>query len=182
MAHQEACYVCLQEATEENPFMDPHPCYCRGSIKLHQTCYKELETATDNCGICKKQWNKNGTYTTYYSNANKKTEINYVDGKRHGLYQEWHENGQKAKEINYTDGLQHGLYQQWYNNGQKAVHVEYINGKEQELYQAWWGSGQRAVEINYIDGMAHGLIQAWHKNGQKLELPSSNFWPFLCHA
>ena len=45
------CYICYQEQSEENRFIDPNPCNCRGTIKVHNTCFDTLITSYDACGV-----------------------------------------------------------------------------------------------------------------------------------
>ena len=47
--------------------------------------------------------------TEWYENGQKKTEVNFKDGKQHGLGSMWHENGQKSMECTFKDGKTHGL-------------------------------------------------------------------------
>ena len=57
------CLICFDEATEMCPFMDPNPCNCKGSMKIHLHCYELVRTQsfdkvnTDNglkmkCPVC----------------------------------------------------------------------------------------------------------------------------------
>ncbi len=48
----------------------------------------------------------------YYLNGQKKTVVNYQNGKKNGLTTDWYENGQK-------EGTRNGLATEWYKNGQK---------------------------------------------------------------
>ena len=149
MAHQEQeiCYVCRQCANDENPFMDPNPCNCKGSIKLHQSCYKELENTTENCGICTKEWCKHGAYTLYHPNGKKWKEATYVNGLLHGLYHEWFINGQKSIEANYINGLLHGLYRKWTGSGKKSIEANYTNGLLDGLHTTFY-SNNKYIKIN----------------------------------
>jgi antitoxin component YwqK of YwqJK toxin-antitoxin module len=93
-----------------------------------------------------------GTAQVFYENGQKKTEVNYVDGKRHGLGTAWDENGQKAAEINYVDGKEHGLWNSWYENGQKKTEVNYVDGKPHGKVITWYENGQKESEANFVDG------------------------------
>ena len=54
-----------------------------------------------------------GKYVTYYLNGQKKTEINYKEGKRNGLTTGWYENGQKESETNFKEGKDNALATGW---------------------------------------------------------------------
>ena len=56
----------------------------------------------------------------WYENGQKKSEVNYNDGKRDGLETAWYENGQKKSESNWRDGL----WIKWYENGQKKSEIK----------------------------------------------------------
>ena len=47
---------------------------------------------------------KNGLWTEWYENGQKKQEMTFKDGKKEGLRIEWYENGQKKNEITFKDG------------------------------------------------------------------------------
>ena len=104
---EEHCYVCLQGSTEETPFMDPNPCYCRGSTKLHQHCFNQMRETVYKCGMCNKDW-RDGKYTRiwdnqYCDNGNKWQETHYSDGKLHGTHTSWDFEGVKVLESNYDN-------------------------------------------------------------------------------
>ena len=47
---------------------------------------------------------KEGKWTKWYWNGQKKEEGTYKNGKQDGLFTSWYENGQKSEEITYKDG------------------------------------------------------------------------------
>ena len=46
---------------------------------------------------------KHGNNIEYYRNGTKKTETNYVDGKKHGKWIRWGEDGTLVFDINYIN-------------------------------------------------------------------------------
>ena len=60
-----------------------------------------------------------------------KEPINYETTliERDGLYTNWFENGQKRDELTYKDGKFDGLYTHWDENGQKSFEGTYEDGK-----------------------------------------------------
>ena len=53
----------------------------------------------------------------YYINRNVKGLYQLKDGKKDGLFTSWYENGQKRSEANFKDGELDGLATGWYENG-----------------------------------------------------------------
>ena len=47
----------------------------------------------------KKEIPENGLHAEYYNNGNKKSEGNYIDGKKNGKCREWDKNGQLVSEV-----------------------------------------------------------------------------------
>ena len=92
-----------------------------------------------------------GVYIRTYPNGQKKSEINYKDGKPEGLVTLWYENGQKQLEDNYKDGKEEGLGIVWYENGQKQAEANYKDGKKEGLSTGWYENGQKKSEGNYKD-------------------------------
>ena len=60
-----------------------------------------------------------------------KEPINYetTSIERDGLYTNWYENGQKRYELTNKDGEFDGLYTNWYENGQKRFEGTYKGGE-----------------------------------------------------
>ena len=42
----------------------------------------------------------------------------------------WHENGQKKSEMQFANGRPHGLRIEWYENGQKKEEGNFVNGNQ----------------------------------------------------
>lgn len=53
--HQERCYICMTDEGEE-AFVDPKPCKCKGSIKIHSSCLEEVKRFSPFCSICKQMY------------------------------------------------------------------------------------------------------------------------------
>ncbi len=70
-----------------------------------------------------------GTAVEYHSSGQKKTEVEYRDGKPHGKATGWHKNGQKAGAGKFRDGKWHGKVTAWHENGQKMTEAEFRDNK-----------------------------------------------------
>ena len=72
---------------------------------------------------------KDGLYTEWYENGNKKLEYTYNDGKMDGLRTFWYEDGQKRWLSSYKDGERDGLWTEWYQNGKKKTNITWKGWK-----------------------------------------------------
>ena len=64
----------------------------------------QLFNWSNNRAKLKKDGKKDGKWTKYYKDGEKKYEKNYKDGKKDGKWTEWDENGQIKSEATYKDG------------------------------------------------------------------------------
>jgi hypothetical protein len=151
---KDTCYICYEEQSEENKFANPNPCNCRGTIKIHRTCFGILTEQHDTCGVCMTKFRLNGYKKYYYPDGGPlKGEGLLVNGLEVGLWKYWYEeNDQLQEKINYVDGIKNGLFQSWYYNGQLCIEVNYINGEMDGLYQCWSEDGQLYMEVHYVNG------------------------------
>ena len=77
-----------------------------------------------------------------------KKSINYETTliERDGLYTNWYENGQKRDELTYKDGKFDGLYTNWYENGQKRFEGTYEDGEL--ISEKYWNEDGSRKENN----------------------------------
>ena len=76
----------------------------------------------------------------------------YKNGKKDGLWTWWYENGEKKNEGTFKDGKENGLHRWWYENGQKSKEGTYKDGKQVELVTSWYENGQKGKEGTFKDG------------------------------
>ncbi len=166
---QDKCYICYEEQSEENRFVDPNPCNCRGTIKIHVTCFDTLTTTYDTCGVCKTKYLQNGYKKYYDPDGHLREEGLLVNGLKTGLWKTWtiwHTDNQLYEKVNYIDGKRNGLYQRLYSNGQLMCQCNYVDGMIHGLYQSWYINCQLELKVNYVNGQINGLYQFWYSNGQ----------------
>jgi hypothetical protein len=90
------CYICYDKETKSNPFCNYQPCKCKGTNKIHESCFEKLRINCGNkCSICKSIYsNKNNinnnvtvnvkNYSTstntlyYYQKEIIDLELNYI--------------------------------------------------------------------------------------------------------
>ena len=113
-------------------------------------------------------YTRNGLWTSWYENGQKRYERTYKDGKKDGISTWWYENGQKEREATYKDGERDGLWTRWYENGQKDYESTWKDGKKDGLYTAWYSNGQKSEEGTYKAGKRVGKsVTYWYKTGKK---------------
>ena len=80
-----------------------------------------------------KDGKKEGTWTSWYENGQKKYEDTYKNGKNHGISLSWYENGQKSAYKMYKEGMRHGITTYWNEKGEPTKQVLYENDEEVEV-------------------------------------------------
>ena len=89
------------------------------------------------------------------------------NGKRDGKWTTWYENGQKRSKANWDNGKRDGKWTTWYDNGEKLAQKKFKNGKKVGRWREWYDDGQIKVVDFYKDGKLDGNSSKWDKNGQK---------------
>ena len=99
-----------------------------------------------------------------------KKSINYETTliERDGLYTNWYENGQKRFELTYKDGIHNGLSTYWYENRQKESEVTYKDGKRDGLWTDWDENGKKLKEETYKGGELISKKE-WNEDGSVIE-------------
>ena len=117
--------------------------------------------------------NRDGTWTEYFEDGKRKTELNYLNGKFNGLQSYWSSNGNKIQEKNYINGKQQGLWTIYYQEtGIKKEETNYIDGVQEGLWTEWYEDGQKRRERNFKDGERDSTWTTWYENGNKKFLAS----------
>jgi antitoxin component YwqK of YwqJK toxin-antitoxin module len=107
-----------------------------------------------------------------------KMDLGYIkNGEKEGLWTWWFENGEKKNEGTFKDGKENGLHKWWYENGHKSEERTYKNGKKDGLWTKWYENGQKGIEGTYKDGLEFGLWTYYNEDGsikEVKEYPSPN--------
>jgi len=90
------------------------------------------------------------------------------NGKKNGKWTEWYKNGQKKEEGTYKDGKEDGLDIGWYENGQKQLEETWKDGKEDGLVTQWYENGQKQLEGTWKDGNIVSYKE-WNEDGSVKE-------------
>lgn len=150
---QDNCYICIGPGSEDEPFADPLPCACTGTIKLHNNCLEELIRNTTKCGICKQLWPLNGTVRrTYYPHGLLESEGIYVNDKLNGTYKKYYANGQLWQEYTCDNGILDGPKKEYYTNGQLMYECMYVFGVMEGVERAYYEDGRLKAVFNWIHG------------------------------
>ncbi len=158
------CYLCLEDATAERQFIDPNPCNCKGTIKLHSSCAKEVINNTTNCGICKTKWRYTGIKRFYP--PNRIEEYTYVNGLRHGPYKEYYLDGKVKEEGTYVNNNKEGSCKRYFDNGVLKEDFNYINNKREGPYKYYYISGALEMEGTFINDNAYNASgKIYYENG-----------------
>lgn len=119
------CFVCQDESTENNEFAPDNICACKGSIRIHKSCFNILKDK-EKCCICK---------TPYTINSNtyrKRVEsIDSVSGSItcKELVEEIWVNGSKAEYFVDKNSMKQGLLKVYFNDGSMWMLEEYKDDK-----------------------------------------------------
>jgi antitoxin component YwqK of YwqJK toxin-antitoxin module len=148
---KDKCYLCFEKETAKLQFIDPIPCNCKGSIKLHSSCAKELMNNSESCGICKAGWRFTGVKRILYPNGTINEEIHYVNGLKNGLHITYHTNGQVAIELNYINDVKEGPYKLYNKNGVLVHETNYINNKREGPYKTYYDNGALFGEGTFVN-------------------------------
>ena len=107
----------LELMTEaSDPEIDDEPTNVRSSGET-----KRFETETT-------RGRREGRWTTWFDNGNKRSEGGYLDGEMHGPFTLWYETGNKREEGQYVRGRAHGRWVKWDEQGHRIKEVEFRHG------------------------------------------------------
>ena len=112
---------------------------------------------------------KNGRYTEFYKDGNKRFEGSYLKGSKHGIWKEWSESGYLVLQSHYFKDKLNGEWTTFRSNGTKLWAGNYINGLEDGLWVAWYENGQKKSEGVKKEGKFFtGLYTEWSDQGVKV--------------
>ena len=188
------CYYCFEAIDASHPNVSPQPCNCKGSITLHDTCYKTYIYKQGRCGICKQKFHKlaptlyvqqrNVHYKTVDTTLQKYEDdfLRYTwTNHGNGTYTEYHNNNTIYKIIeSYKHGTFlgiyhgfvknsiHGHFQKFYDNGQCKVDCYYDHNILHGPYKEYDREGHLLEDLLYEEGQLHGLC-IWIKGPYRIK-------------
>lgn len=93
-----------------------------------------------------------GQILSYYPHLIKRSEGQYLNGKRQGIWTSWYAGGQEQERSEYSNDLLHGEYCKWRDNGLRWVEGSYKNGRKDGFWTSWDELGMIASYEQYADG------------------------------
>jgi len=145
---QPECYICMEAATPENPFLSRPMCACSSkadsSLKVHQLCLELSRDSTTKCAVCKTALDGDWAFDATFR---RKTGYAYVDSTFTQM------NGQ----------VKHGAQYVLKRTDAYVGPVRYLAAKGQ--YKAgrldgaqfmYAADGSTSSETNYLEGVLHG--------------------------
>lgn len=169
------CYICYGPKEELGGFVEPHPCKCKGSIRIHVECFNELYKTNKRCLACHTQFKKTKVYRNglelvrrYWSHTfnQVKEEFTIRNGKKHGEYILYEFGTMRIKKkSNYIDGKLHGTVHEYTKEGTLMRTQEYINDKIHGYITTYYPTGAIDTITCYVDGKKHGICNKYYANG-----------------
>jgi hypothetical protein len=92
-------------------------------------------------------------------------ELGYLDdGQKQGTWMTWHSNAQKASGIHWKNDLMHGIFEAWHPNGTIKVRGQTKDGEVDGEWKRYYSSGQLAeIALNQIGHLVR--IKVWRPDG-----------------
>jgi antitoxin component YwqK of YwqJK toxin-antitoxin module len=175
-ADEKLCYICYDVNSAVNPFLDPSPCACRGSLHLHNTCYNRLlelaaaEGKPAACTICKTKFTASANAyididETDEDGIHRKGTRNILTGAYDGLLCAYHTNGEHWFVAEYKEGIRDGPYREWYEDGAEHTNGNSKNGELDGPYTEFWRGGKIRIQTAYKDGEYDGSYKEFSEDG-----------------
>ena len=108
---------------------------------------------------------RNGSYTSFHYNDNKKAESNYLIGDLHGENKEYSTQGKLTKEENYVFGSLHGKRKLYFLNGQLRTETNFKQGALHGDYVEYHDNGELDEKGSYKNGERDGRLELYSPEG-----------------
>ena len=100
---------------------------CEKSPKTYD--YSKIEFRGELAYLQKQENPFSGRAIAYYSEGNKKADVNYRSGRLHGDYTDWYPNGQMERKGSFKDGKFDGLWIRYHKDGTERSRTTYDEGR-----------------------------------------------------
>ncbi len=188
MTEEIVCAICYDD-DKETPYVEPHPCKCKGS-RIHLECLKSVLKEYKKCGACNTKYTitrailmRDGLQVirTYH----KRTITNLVEntrplikeeftisepGIKHGEYKLFDRKGNLIQLSHYNNNNIHGISYGYYPFVGQPLKVQYTinfdNGIKEGEYKTYYPNGQIEVITSFHNNKLHGEYTRYYANNQ----------------
>lgn len=110
---------------------------------------------------------KVGTWISYYSNGNKKSEITYKYGRPNGPYKTYYVNGVQEEEGVWNNNRNVGSFKRYHENGKVSQEFNFDpSGKRTGTQKYYYDNGQIMIEGDWNGGKEAGTLTEYYENGE----------------
>ena len=172
---QALCYICYDPSTATEPFLQPSPCACSGSIHLHYSCFLKIQqhNPAASCSICKRPY-KEVDNTEEYEEIVEEGSAHYrvtgtrdrLTGKKDGLIVYYYPDGGHKRCVEYHADKREGLFEEYYESGVLAVKGRYYNDKRSGSFKEYYEGGELRLEAHYRRDKLHGEYTEYYESGK----------------
>ena len=155
---------------EDEPFVPEAPCKCKGSLKIHWSCFQELGNRTQLCSMCHSPFIYGSQVVTIYHSPGRIKEkyfMNVHTQLRHGKYVSYYPNGQVNTMGYYYNGARHRKFEQFYASGRIALIAFYAGDIKHGSYEVFYDqpNSQLKSSATYSYNALHGVETKYYANG-----------------
>jgi len=172
---QPLCYICYDPSTVAEPFLQPSPCACSGSIHLHYSCFLKIQQHNPDatCSICKRPY-KEVSNIEDYEEIVEEDGAHYrvtgsrdrLTGKKDGLIVYYYPDGGHKRCVEYHEDQRNGLFEEYYESGILAIKTSYLHDKRHGGCKEFYECGQLRLESRYTYGRLHGEYTEYYESGK----------------
>ena len=108
---------------------------------------------------------EDGVIRKYYSNGNKKSEIEYLNGIAHGPVTWYYPNGEIEVKGQYNNSERNGEWNWYYDDGTTSATSFYQHGNAKGKWLNYHENGKKRLERNYFDDKLNGDYKRYSEEG-----------------
>ncbi len=119
--------------------------------------YSNGETLMHGFFADKKLKFKQGTFTLFYPNGNRRAFTTFKNNETDGVFMSWHQNGLLSDSGVIQQQMRTGLWKTWYINGNVESAGNYSNGFAEGEWRWYRPNGKQATQEMYINNKLNDL-------------------------
>lgn len=167
----EECYICFEPEDKTQyiyTFVKTDICKCKGSLRIHKSCYDKVLEHTNICGICKTKYKIDYIFVNGLAEVIERTPfyrtVYSIDKKlqKQGIHRTYYENvniinntrvNQLYIEKTYLNNKLHGKYKEFYKTNINNYNTNLLPSTTGSLY----------LEANFKEDKLHGICKYYYK-------------------